>query len=171
MMDYYPTREMVLRKFRYNPQTGDVTRKVAAGNNKLKIGSKVGCAITGRHGERYIQTKIDRIGYGLHQIIWLMQTGQWPDEVDHINGDGIDNRWCNLRNVSHHENSKNKKRPSDNKSGVIGVSYAPSVGRWIARIGVRGRNLSLYLGHDFFEACCRRKAAELKYGFHENHGR
>jgi hypothetical protein len=35
-----------------------------------------------------------------HRVIWFWMTGFWPSEIDHINGDGTDNRWINLREVT-----------------------------------------------------------------------
>lgn len=54
------------------------------------------------------------------------------EEVDHANGDRLDNRRANLRLCSHAENSKNTKRRSDSSSGFKGVRKIG--GRWIAYI-------------------------------------
>lgn len=43
--------------------------------------------------------------------------------VDHINGDGLDNRKCNLRIISRSQNAINRKIPSNNTSRIIGVSH------------------------------------------------
>jgi hypothetical protein len=91
--------------------------------------------------------------------------------VDHIDGNGSNNRLSNLRVVTHQENMRNTKLSSRNTSGTIGVWWSLSSERWQAQIRVENKNL--YLGRytnkdDAIEA---RKAAEIKYGFHENHGR
>jgi hypothetical protein len=69
----------------------------------------------------------------------------WP-EVDHRNGDGLDNRRTNLRNVNHAQNSANQRRPRNNRSGFKGVSWRQDIGRWAAHIGVnyRLRHLGMF---------------------------
>ena len=97
-------------------------------------------------------------------------TGHWPDPIDHESGDGTDNRWCNLQSVTCQENGCNKRTPSNNTSGVTGVSLKKSTGRWQSSIKVN--QVQFYLGSfiDFFEAVCARKSAEVSHGFHINHG-
>jgi hypothetical protein len=56
--------------------------------------------------------------------------------VDHINGNGLDNRRCNLRAVTRAENAKNLTgRRSNNTSGFMGVCYEPRYRhKWSASI-------------------------------------
>lgn len=61
--------------------------------------------------------------------------------VDHINGDGLDNRRANLRSATHADNMRNSRRRSDNTSGYKGVSA--SGWRWVARVYVDSRRLHL----------------------------
>ena len=71
------------------------------------------------------------------------------DYVDHINGNGLDNRRSNLRLATHAQNMGNKRRYRNNTSGYKGV--APFNGRgkpWIAYINCGGKRT--YLG--LFEA-------------------
>lgn len=106
-----------------------------------------------------------------HRAIWHLVTGELPLHIDHINGNGFDNRWINLRSVPQKENLKNRQIPINNSSGVIGVAWMPKAGKWRAAIQIDYKSISL--GHfDVFEdAVAARKAAEAKYGFHPNHGR
>jgi hypothetical protein len=69
-------------------------------------------------------------------------------EVDHINGDGLDNQKANLRWCTHAENRRNEpKRKTKSISRFKGVFYRPKLKkkRWMAQIKVQGR--ALFLGH------------------------
>ena len=55
-------------------------------------------------------------------------------EIDHINGDKLDNRRRNLRLCTHQQNAFNQKRRRTNTSGYIGVSYARGRGCFEAYI-------------------------------------
>lgn len=54
------------------------------------------------------------------------------------------NRWKNLREVTHQVNKENgRKARSDNVSGLLGVSYQPTSGKFRAQIYTNGRMISL----------------------------
>jgi len=55
-------------------------------------------------------------------------------QIDHINGNGLDNRKCNLRICTRAENRRNTKLLRTNKSGYIGVHFNKRQKRWIAQI-------------------------------------
>jgi hypothetical protein len=62
----------------------------------------------------------------LHRLI-LGLSGQVKDVIgDHISGDKLDNRFCNLRMASTKGNSANSRLKANNKSGYIGVDILPS---------------------------------------------
>ena len=84
---------------------------------------------------------------------------------DHINGDKTDNRLANLRDVTRLENARNMPRPKNNTSGVLGVSWSKSHGKWAARIKVEGRKLSAGHFDKFEDACAARRAANVTFGF------
>lgn len=62
--------------------------------------------------------------------------------VDHINGNGLDNRRSNLRSATTAENQRNARRRSDNTSGFKGVHWDAAQRRWKAQISVGGKRLS-----------------------------
>lgn len=126
-----------------------------------------------RRGSGYITWKIYLLGRHrtAARIAWFMYYGEWPkDQIDHINGNSIDNRIENLRDVTSKENSRNLSISSYNKTGVMGVNLT-SRGRFRARIIVHGKETALGCYSTLEEAAAARKEAEIKYGFHENHGR
>lgn len=66
----------------------------------------------------------------------------FPDaegEIDHINGDKMDNRRCNLRICTHQQNAFNQKRRRTNTSGYIGVSPVRDALYYEAYIHLHGR--------------------------------
>jgi len=87
-----------------------------------------------------------------HRLAWLYMTGEWPEKhIDHINGEATDNRFVNLRDVAHEENSKNLKIRYDNTSGFTGVNlhkikYKDKIYEyWLARIMVDYKNIKIGL--------------------------
>src|SRR5262249_22527605 len=84
------------------------------------------------------QVRVDGRLYQAHRLVWLLHTGRFPvGEIDHINGDPLDNRISNLREATRAQNTANAKRRRDNSSGYKGVSRNGN--RWSAHVG--GRNV------------------------------
>src|SRR5690606_30332906 len=76
----------------------------------------------------------------LHRFIMRPASGM---EVDHINGDGLDNRRENLRVCTHQDNLRNVRRSTPSRSGFRGVGMTPG-GRYVARCKYFGK--LLYFG-------------------------
>lgn len=149
----------------YSPSTGSLTWRVARG--RCAAGTPAGYDTD--RGYRAVRI-FGKVVY-IHRVACLYMTGSIPPEVDHINGDRSDNRWLNLRRADRIENSKNMKMPSTNKSGVMGVFWNNGKRKWTARIKVRQQSIHLGHFHSLSDATEARRVAEIKYGFHENHGR
>ena len=66
----------------------------------------------------------------MHRLIMMAPKEM---DVDHINGNGLDNRKSNLRVVTHQENQCNQQRHYISKSGFKGVHQQPN-GNWCVRI-------------------------------------
>lgn len=111
------------------------------------------------------------VGVGAHRVVWAWWHGEWPNHVDHINGERDDNRIVNLRSVTQGENNRNQKFHRTNTSGVMGVSWMPKERKWQSYISVKGIHRSLGWFACFGKAIAARKAAEVQHGFHPNHGR
>ena len=96
----------------------------------------------------------------MHKQIIIVPDGM---EVDHENGNGLDNRESNLRTVGDIEQSWNHKVSSRNKTGVTGVFYNKRWNKFAAYIKVRG--VQIYLGwfDTLEEARAAREAAEILY--------
>jgi hypothetical protein len=131
---------LVRTLFRYDQATGDLIR-LTAPTYKNKVGDIAGCVnvATG-----YRTVKIRCVGYPAHRLVWLHVHGVWPaHEIDHINGNKLDNRIENLRDVPHQVNVQNlRESTSSSSTGILGVG--PHGDRWRARILLNGR--TKYLG-------------------------
>jgi hypothetical protein len=93
--------------------------------------------------------------------------GEFPeDQVDHIDGNGLNNIWTNLRPVTCGENQKNRRKYARNTSGTTGVYWYKQARKW--RSLIHNKHLGLF--HNKEDAIAARKAAEVFYNFHENHG-
>lgn len=155
-----------LELFSYDSDTGDLRWRISRSNRAL-VGAIAGSF---DRATRYICIRVKNRLYYAHRIIWLMKTGKWPDQIDHINHDRADNCWRNLRNANSSVNGKNKSLSSKNSSGQIGVHWHKAAGKWEAQIKVQRKSHWLGLFVHFDDAVAARKAAERQYGFHPNHG-
>jgi hypothetical protein len=154
--DYLKTR------FHYDAETGNLIWKNA---NARWVGKRAGCAHKSNRGKRYIRVLLDGSSVYAHRIIWAILHGEEPENIDHIDGDGLNNRADNLRSVSHAINLKNQKKHVTNTSGASGVSYRKDVNRWRARIMVDGKPISLGNYASFDDAVRARTEAERKHQF------
>ncbi len=159
------SRHLTIREaqtlFKYDKLTGQMCRRKKDGS--LKPESLV-------NGEGYLEAKANYKCYLVHRLAFMVQ-GIDPAgyQVDHIDGDRTNNKWQNLRLVTSSQNNKNRSIPSTNTSGVIGVQIQE--GRWLAKITHNRELIHLGSFDTIEEATLARKKAEIKYGFHENHGR
>lgn len=153
--------------FEYDEKTGFIFTKICGENVRQE---KI---IVMRNGTntRYMNVCFRSNTFLSHRLAWFLYYGKWPTgHVDHENQNGLDNRIGNLRDVSHGDNLRNARRSKANKSGVTGVFWHKGAKKWHATIGVNGVQVHLGLFADLEEAKSVRKEAELKHGFHPNHG-
>lgn len=118
----------------------------------------------------YPTLKIFGIRVAVHRLAWILFYGKFPLNIDHISGDKSDNRISNLRDVSQLENSRNSGLSKNNKSGFNGVGWRKIYKKWYARIKVKGKTIHLGQFNSIDDAIAARVAANIKYGFHANHG-
>lgn len=106
-----------------------------------------------------------------HRIIWAMDTGEWPNVIDHDDGDGLNNRLENLNDGDAHKNATNRKLRSDNSTGTTGIYKSKNGEKHLAQIRVNGELYHLGTFDTEELAIEARQQAEIKHNFNPNHGR
>lgn len=103
--------EYLKEHFKYKPETGEIIRS----DRKNSTGS------TDKYG--YLIIKIKGKQYKAHRIAWFLYYGEWPKQlIDHLDGNKINNKISNLRDVHNNVNVKNRHDTSgvyiDNTKGL-----------------------------------------------------
>lgn len=134
-------------------------------------GGEAGCLTVNSSGKKYISIRVCKHLYYSHRLAWLYMTGSFPGfQIDHIDGCGTNNIFLNLRDVTSSENHKNHRLGSANTSGFVGVCWHKKANKWEAKIQTGYRHVYLGLFSDIEDAISARQEANVKYGFHANHG-
>lgn len=129
----------------FNVETGDLRWTAAASLGRLtgRLAGSVGnCG--------YRQIKVGGRMYLAHRLAWLIVNGNWPHgQIDHVDGNRLNNALINLRDVSSAQNKQNiAVIGRKSQSGLVGAVFRPGGNRrrdrWEARIKVSGK--SQYLG-------------------------
>lgn len=151
----------------------------------VDIGDVAGCINVHGYGE----VKLNGKSYKTHRIIWEMSnpTLKPGEDLDHIDGDRLNNRLTNLRVCNDKVNSQNRVMRSDNTSGVTGVTRIVSEGtrsywtaKWTSedgrelsrsfRIDVHGNELALDMATKHREKMIRQLAQQGQH-YTERHGK
>lgn len=159
--------DIVRDNYKYDPETGIVSARKNL-SKRVLAGDHVGYIVKSKH-LRYLRTTIKRRSTPIHHIAFYLMCGRWPVQIDHIDGNGLNNKWSNLREATQEENCRNTRLRTNNSSGIMGVA-AHRLTKWQVLIMAEGKRKYIGVYADFFEACCARKSAEIMYGYHENHG-
>lgn len=144
--------------------------------------STIPIGIGGKHGDAIVDNtlakKLDKYlwtisrGYALrnsrenkhifmhHSIIGKPSNGL---VVDHINGNKLDNRACNLRFITQQQNTFNQSLSKKNSSGYTGVVFRKDRNKWTARIGLNGKQIFLGNFDDKQDAIRARTKAKSEY--------
>ena len=86
------------------------------------------------HG--YIHIRLDKKTYQAHRLIFLMHHGYLPEMLDHIDCNRSNNKIENLRPASNIQNQQNQKLSPRNKTGVKGVCFDKTRGKYLAQFKV-----------------------------------
>ena len=156
---------------RYEPESGKLFWRIDVGRHgRIKAGTEAGCVHKYRRNT-YRRIWIDGTKYRAHRIAYLLYYGKWPEgEIDHRNGDGLNNRPRNLLDVIRQENNRNKRKYSNNRSGFTGVAWDKRAGKWKVHIKIDGKQKHLGYFADCNEAAAAYRKAADEFGFRERHG-
>jgi len=147
--------EQLRQQFAYDPLTGAIERRDKSRKRRPHTGT-----VNQRKDTAYRALCVDHRKVYAHRAAWMIVHGDIPPGmvIDHINGDGLDNRMCNLRLVTKTVNQQNRR--SLRAGALHGVISH--------RGGFAVYACNKYRGwtKDFFEACCIRKSVDAKNGHH-----
>lgn len=91
----------------------------------------------------YIQVRLRGRLYLAHRLVYLIHHRYLPDLVDHIDRNPRNNHIDNLRSADKRINAINTGLPSNNTSGIKGVSWHKAGSMWTAQIKDKGRKIHL----------------------------
>jgi hypothetical protein len=95
-------------------------------------------------GNGYKGVTIDKKMFQLHRVIYMLHCGEWPEVVDHIDGNVFNNRIENLRAATREQNSANSRIAKNNTSGVKNVSWCATAKKWTVMLSKNKK--AIYFG-------------------------
>ena len=135
------TQERLKELLHYDNETGIFIWLINKG--RTKKGDAAGTV----KNNGYVGIMINRKIYAAHRLAWFYITGEFPKNyIDHKNHIRTDNRFINLREATHKENSQNISAPhGDNRSGYLGVHWVVENKKFRAQISIHGKKKHLGL--------------------------
>lgn len=137
--------EEMRRMYVYDPESGQFYHRVTELRRKSHViaGDVAGSTCYGYRTLKYHKKKTSMQA---HRVAWMFVHGvlHGNDQIDHINGNRMDNRLCNLRRVPAYINGENvRKCRARNKVGLLGVHRDGRSGKYVAQIQVRGKRIPI----------------------------
>ena len=121
----------------YDPETGLFTWRVTR-RGTARVGSQAGNV---RPPKMYRYICVEGRHYKAGRLAWFYVYGAWPSQqIDHADGDRLNDAIKNLRDCSNAENSQNRGMRSDNTSGYPGVTWNKARRKWQAQVKADGAN-------------------------------
>lgn len=110
-------------------------------NHAQRAGGEAGFVNKGKgRNKDYWQIRVFGQTFKRSRLMFYMAHGRWPSPtVDHINGDSLDDRLCNLREATHSQNTANSSR----NRALPPCVHLTKQGRYMVRITKDGETLNL----------------------------
>jgi hypothetical protein len=108
--------------------------------------------------------------YLASRLAFLAMGEPLPEQVDHLNGDSLDNRWLNFKPSTATGNAKNQSMHRNNTSGVSGVSWDRVNGKWQADVKRDGKKHRIGRFSNIDEATVAVSEFRAENGFSARHG-
>jgi hypothetical protein len=121
-------------------------------NIKPTFWINIGDLVGSKRKDGYWETQYKGKRYLVHRLIFLYHHGYLPSLIDHIDQNPSNNKIENLRESNKRANAFNCGIPSNNKSGVRGVSWCKNSKKWVARFKKEGKYLFLGAFEDINKA-------------------
>ena len=137
------TQDELKQHLHYNSDTGVFTWLKNPSRNKqwnTMWPGKIAGSVTEKG---YLRIRLLNRGWRAHRLAFLYVHGFMPSEIDHIDGNKLNNKIENLRAVTHSENMRNAKRYPTNTSGITGVTYRKSSNQWLAYITIHQKRIHM----------------------------
>ncbi len=168
-----PSQAYLAECFDYDPATGILTWRERpwthfADSTKAKrfntkfAGRRV--SVASRNSTGHFKISLDGKARYCHRVIWKLVKGVDPECVDHIDGDPLNNRITNLRDVPKRLNHRNTKLNKNNTSGWKGVIKHPIVG-WNACITTPDGSVLTFYSKRKEEAIAWRLGHARRFGY------
>lgn len=156
--------DAIIEHLRYCEETGNIYRK-----KNSRMGPKLNflqpAGFVMNSGYRALKVCGHRVM--CHRAAFVLMNGRFPEfEIDHINGDKLDNRWVNLRECTKAQNAQNRAKLCTRRawSKHMGVSYSKKRSNWFASIDVNKKRI--YLGSFETEEEAAKAYADAKAIYH-----
>jgi hypothetical protein len=153
------TQDLLHNLFEY--KDGLLIKKITTSSTAI-----AGTVCSNKDSKGYLRVGINKKRYAVHRVIFMMHHNFLPEYVDHIDGNKLNNKIENLRQVTVSQNQQNRSKTKFNTSGFKGVSLHKRDNLYRARITINKKEKTIgYFKNpeDAYMAYCN---AAAKYHTH-----
>lgn len=151
--------EELTRLLEYSEETGEFRWRIWGQGRKpgkpagaLRANNYWGIIINGRQ-------------YLAHRLAWFYVTGKWPElQVDHIDGNGINNRFNNLREASYAQQRANTPYHNTNTSGYRWVFWDAHKCKWLVQMRKNGKYTRRLFDNKYAAVMWSKETAAMLFG-------